>query len=246
MPQPKEFLFPSSRGITMPTNENKNNLIEKQLAQLLRQLKEAKRKETGGATALLAHVETFNDGIKSLENIQFASVDDFASVKELVELKQLFSQTYLLNRFYFPDFRLHIDPVLLRYAEIEVQLDTLEMKVLDLGCRGHKLAAAEVKNLVLGLRDLNQWYFSEKKMDYNHYKTRALQIIAESRPVLEKHRGYKQILGNLILLILTAGTAFLIHKACSGHFFFFQQTESIKQIEALSQRVNGLSFPQPP
>lgn len=228
----------------MPTNEAKNNLIEKSLAQLLRQLKEAKRKEASrGFYALRGDMEILNDGIQALENILFASVDDFASVKELVELKQLFTQTYLLKRFYFPDYRPHINPALLTYAEIEVQLETLEMKALDLYRRGHQLAATEVKSVVLELRYLNQWYFSEKKIDYDNYKARAFKIINESRPVLEKHRGYKQILLNLILLILTIGVIFLFHKTVSGDFLFFKQTESAKQLDKLEQVVD-LSCPK--
>ncbi len=127
----------------MLTNEAKNNLIEKSLAQLVRQLKEAKRKEAAwGRYALYGDMEVLNDGIKALENILFASVDDFTSVKELIEIEQLFTQTYLLKRFYFSDYRPHINPALLTFAEIEVQLDTLEMKALDLDRRGHRSAAA--------------------------------------------------------------------------------------------------------
>ncbi|MCZ6914123.1 MAG: hypothetical protein O7C59_06470 [Rickettsia endosymbiont of Ixodes persulcatus] len=223
----------------MPTNETKNNLIEKSLAQLLRQLKEAKRREAAwGRYALHGDMEVLNDGIKALENILFASVDDFTSVKELIEIEQLFTQTYLLKRFYFPDYRHHINPALLTFAEIEVQLDTLEMKALDLDHRGHKSAATEVKSVVSNLRALNQWHFSEKKIDGYDYKARALQTINESRPVLETHRGYKQILGNLCLLILTAFLIFLINKACTGNFLFFNLTESAKQLNALGQTIN--------
>ncbi len=222
----------------MPTNEAKNNLIEKSLAQLLRQLKEAKRKEASrGFYALRGDMEILNDGIQALENILFASVDDFTSVKELIEIEQLFTQTYLLKRFYFPDYRPHINPALLNYAEIEVQLETLEMKALDLDHRGHKSAATEVKSVVLELRYLNQWYFSEKKIDYEDYKARAFKVINESRPELEKHRGYKQILGNLCLLILTAALIFLINKACTGKFLFFNLTESAKQLNDWVKRL---------
>jgi hypothetical protein len=229
----------------MPTTKNNNNTIEKSLAQLLRQLKEAKIKEINCACIRLSQFESLNEGIKALENLQFASLEDFGSVKELLEIEQFFLRSNTLRRFYFPDYKSFINPLLLTYAEIGVQLDTLEMKSLNLACRGYSLAASETKWLIFELRNLNHWYFSEGKIDYVDYKTRALQVINESRPSLEQHRGYKQILGNLILLILTAGTAFFINKACSGHFFFFKQTESAKQIDALSQTINAYSLQKP-
>jgi hypothetical protein len=229
----------------MPTKEAINDFIEKQLTQLLRQLKEAKISEAKwGPYAWQSEFESLNEGIKALENIQFSSIDSFESVKELMEIEQFFKGSSTLNYFHFPNYRSFIDPLLLTHVKIDVQLDTLEMKALDLSYRGHQLAATEVKSLVFNLHNLNRWYFSEGKIDYVDYKTRALQAIDESRPSLEQHRGYKKTLGNLILLILTVGTAFLIHKACTGDFFFFKQTESAKQINALNQTINTFFLPQ--
>jgi hypothetical protein len=231
------------RNKTMLTKESINQIVEKSLAQLLRQLKEAKlQQEKWGSCAWPSKFESLNEGIKALENILFASVDDFGSVKELIEMEQFFLRSEILCCYTFPAYKSHINPMLYAYAEIEVQLDTLEMKSLDLACRGHSLAAAEIKGIAFEVRNLNRWYFSEKKIDYNDYKARALQAINEGRPVLEKHRGYKQILGNLALLILTVGTAFLINKACTGHFLFFKQTESAKQINALNQTISICSL----
>jgi hypothetical protein len=242
MPQSKKIPIPTNRGISMLTNENNNKAIEKSLSQLLRQLKEAKLQEINCTCIRLSQFESLNEGIRELENLQFASLEDFGSVKELIEIEQFFLRSNILRRFYFPEYKSLIDPFLLTHVEIEVLLDTLEMKSLNLACRGHRLGASETKWLIFELRNLNHWYFSEGKIDYNDYKTRALQAINESRPILEQHRGYKEIIGNLFLLILTLGTAFLINKACSGHFFFFKQTESTKQIDALSQTINAYSL----
>ncbi|WP_010597603.1 hypothetical protein [Rickettsiella massiliensis] len=185
----------------MPTKETKNNLLEKQLSHILKGLHEAKRKGALSFTSSFECIEMLNDGIKALENTQFASVDDFDSVKELLELEQFFSVRLRLRDFSFPEYQSCISPTLLFYAGIEVQLDTLEMKAYDLDYRGHHCAAIEAKGLVFNLHNLNRWYFSEGKIDYVDYKTRALQAINESRPILEQHRGYKQILGNLVLFI---------------------------------------------
>ncbi len=140
----------------MLTTEDNNKMIEKSLAQLLRQLKEAMLRETNCVCIRLSKLESLNEGISALKNILFASVDDFYSVKELIEIEQFFSQSNTLKRFYFPDYKPLIGPSLLMYVEIEVLLDTLEMKSLDLACRGYKLATSEVKSLVFELRNLNR------------------------------------------------------------------------------------------
>ncbi|MES2142701.1 MAG: hypothetical protein V4471_07475, partial [Pseudomonadota bacterium] len=218
---------------------------EKSLAQLLRQLKEAKIEEAKwGPHARPGNFEILNDGIKALENIQFASVDGFASVKELMEIEQYFLKSDTLRCFHFPDYKSHINPELLMYVEMEVQLDTLELKANDLAWRGYKLAANEAKSVVYDLRYLNILFFKIKKMEYEVYKDLALKLINNSRPVLEKHRGCKQIFGNLIVFILTAGMAFPVNKAIRGHFLFFKQTDSAKQLEALSQTINTYSLQQ--
>lgn len=224
-------------------NKKKNKALEKSLAQLLRQLKEAKIEEAKwGPHARPGNFEILNEGIKALENIQFLSCNHFASVKELMEIEQYFLKSDTLRCFHFPDYKSDIDPDLLIHVEMDVQLDTLEMKANDLSYRGHKLAANEAKSVVYDLRYLNFLFFAKQQLEYEDYKHRTLQIINNSRPVLEKHRGCKKILGNLIVFILTAGTAFLIHKALQGHFLFFKQTDSAKQIDALTQTINTYSL----
>ncbi|MCZ6914122.1 MAG: hypothetical protein O7C59_06465 [Rickettsia endosymbiont of Ixodes persulcatus] len=175
---------------------------------------------------------------KKLAKLNFVSIDDLKSVKALITLESFFSQSDYLDILCFFSYKAFIDPELLAHAKLELQLDILEEKSRDLACRGHQLAATEVKSVVSDLRDLNQWHFSEKKIDHDNYKVRALQIIKASRPILETHRGCKQILGNLILLIFTMGTIFILHKAISGDFLFFKQTDSAKQLDKLEQVVD--------
>ena len=227
----------------MPTEENKKSILENQLAQLLMRLKEAKLEEAErGIYARFSEFEILNEGIKFLENLHFVSKEDFASVKRLLEMEQYFLKSYTLRSFRFPDYNFYIHPHLLMDAKLDVQLDTLEMKADDLALRGHKLAKAEALNVVYHLRTLNQTYFEAQKIDGNDYKIRAFQIINDSRPVLEKHRGCKQILGNLLIFIATLGTGQLIHKALHGDFLFFKQTDSAKQIDALTQTINTYSL----
>lgn len=134
----------------------------------------------------------------------------------------------------------------LAYADIEIQLDVLFKKSADLFYRGHYLAGNEVKGLVFDLKDLNRWYFKEKRMDYDDYQSEALYIIQKARPVLEEHRGYKKLLGNLAILILTLGTAFIVNKALNGRYLFFQKTESAKQLDKISRTLDSVRDLLPP
>lgn len=66
--------------------------------------------------------------------------------------------------------------------------------------------------------------------------------LQEERPELDKHRGYKQILGNLLILICTLGTGQLINKACTGNFLFFKTTDSSKQIDKINDAIKKMEF----
>lgn len=77
---------------------------------------------------------------------------------------------------------------------------------------------------------------------YEEYKSRALQIINETRPVLEQHLGYKEILGNLILLIVTLGAAFIVNKVVNDRFLFFQKTNSSEHFDKFDQSISQLSL----
>lgn len=177
--------------------------------------------------------------LRQFGKLHFVSVDDLDSVKRLIKMEQFFLNSINLNNFGFSNYKSFIHPALLAYAKIEVQLDTLEIKSNDLAFRGYQLAASEAKSVVFKIRDLNNWHFNENKFDYYVYKAKAYQIINDSLPVLEQHRGYKNIVINLIVLILTAGTAFLIHKACTGHFLFFKKTDSAEQLDELKQTISA-------
>lgn len=126
---------------------------------------------------------------------------------------------------------------ILIHAQIDRQLNQVENKAKNLCDRGHTLAYCKAIGIVHLLRDLNHDYFKEKKIDYKTYKAKAFCIIYLARSELDKHRGYKQILGNLLILIATLGTGQLLNKAFNGHFLFFKKTDSSKHIDTLHQLI---------
>ena len=224
-------------------NNQKTENIKGSLAALLNQLKAEKIKFNelvefaGGRLHLHFHFDigSINKGIAILEKIKFASADDFNSVKKLKEAELFFLKKDGLKAFKFPDYKSQINPMLLTYADIDIQLDVLSKKSEELLCRNPNLAAWEAKYLIFDFRNLNRWYFEEKKLTEEEYKSRALHIIDETRPVLEQHLGFKEILVNLLLLIATLGIAPSINKAVNDHFLFFQKNYGAKQLDAISQ-----------
>ena len=240
-------------------NNKKTDEIKKSLVTLLNQLKEQRRIATDiepymyngdvlGPYAHIGDLKALNKGIDVLMSliIDFESVDDFNSVKKLREAELFFSKNDVLKSFTFSNYKSQINPVFQAYVDIEIQLDALFKKSADLFYRGHHLAGHEAKGLVSDLKNLNRWYFEEKRMDYDDYQSEALYIIQKARSELEKHRGYKKLLGNLTVLILTLGTAFIVNKALNGHYLFFQKTDSAKQLDKISQTLDSVSDLLPP
>ena len=243
-------IYQQRKKITMPVNtlnNEKTNSIKESLAELLNQLKGVKRtfnevvEFAGIGLPFPFHFDigALNKGIHTLERLKFTSVDDLDSVKKLRESELFFLKTDGLKEFKFPDYKSQIEPTFLIYVGIEIQLDRLSKKTDDLYRRGYHSEGIIAKGVETELKKLNHWFLEEKRIDDDDYKTRALTVIDEARPILAQHRGCKKILGNLTLLILTLGTAFIVNKTINGHFLFFQKTDSAKQLDEISQILAG-------
>lgn len=188
-------------------------------------------------------LESLNIGTSTLSNLikQFKSVDDLNSVKKLRQTELLFLKTDSLSEFKFPDYQSNISPDFLIYADIEIQLDVLDKKALELLHRGHTLVGTEASWVVLFLRNSNQLYFQEKEIDYFEYKTNVLPVFDRARPLLEQHRGCKKILTNLVALISTLGIAFIVNKCINNRYLFFPETKSSELLIELEHRVSKLN-----
>lgn len=236
---------------THTENNKKTELVKKTLTILLSSLKDAKAGMEGlnyhtwfplfgEIYAARKKIKSIKEGIRILEAIQFKSVIDLVSIKKLRETELFFAKNDVLKVFKFLEYQSQINPALLIYVEIEIQLDNFDRKALALLHRGYNVAGTEASWIVFNLRNLNQWFFQENRINYDDYRSRAIQIITQNRSQLDQHRGYKKILGNLILLIITLGTVFIANKAINGDFFFFQKTESSKQLNQLEQMIHRI------
>ena len=79
------------------------------------------------------------------------------------------------------------------------------------------------------------------------FKTDCQKEIERYRPQLETHRGWKQILGNLLVAVLTLvvfyPAALAIHKRATGNTLFFSgkgSTDSSKKAEQLAGAIEAL------
>lgn len=171
----------------------------------------------------------------------FFSVDDLSSVKKLRETEIFFSNNYDLKKFTFPQYASQIDFILLTYADVEIELDTFDEKAKELLRRGHKKAGTQASWVVFVVRELIKFDFQEVKNNNFDYKANALAVINEAKPELEKHRGCKKLLGNLLLLILTLGTAHIANKIVNKHFLFFRETDSSKKLKQLEHTISKLA-----
>lgn len=89
----------------------------------------------------------------------------------------------------------------------------------------NSLAYKNAMKIVSELCALNQDFFIEEKIDYERYKSQALNVIKQNRKVLDQYQDYDstQILSNLIIPITTLGIGHLINKASTGDFLFLGQ-----------------------
>jgi hypothetical protein len=189
-------------------------------------------------------LESLNIGTSTLSNLikQFKSVDDFNSVKKLRETEFFFLKNQDIKEFTFSSYKSQIDPNLIDHVNIEIRLDKISKKAKNLDQRGYHSESIIAKGVVTELEKLNHWYFEEKSIDPNDYKTRALAIIDEAKPILKEHRGCKRILTNLTALISTLGIAFIVNKCVNNRFLFFPETKSSEQLTKLEHWIPKLAF----
>ena len=233
-------------------NNNKTEAVLASLAALLEKLREEKRKthvpiKGLAISPLRCHKDAIvlDEAVLALERLQSLPINSLQFVQCLVKTQQLFRNSSVLNTYPLPDFRSVMDPKILMYADIDRQLSRLARKSSNLYHRGHHVAADAANGLIFDLRELNHFYFEAKQLDATHYQFLALMCIEDYQPELAQHRGCKKIVGNLSLLIFTLGIAFIVNKCVSGRYLFFQKTDSVKQLDEISQAVNsavGLSI----
>ncbi|MDP3268619.1 MAG: type IV secretion protein Dot [Legionella sp.] len=125
------------------------------------------------------------------------------------------------------------------------QLKEIWTKREDLILKDHSRAASSAKQLYTTINKLYE-NLSSGAINIQIFKEQSTQSINKHRPELEKHRGWKQLLGNLALAVAGMGVLYcvagLINKAATGRFLFFK-TDSAKKIEQLERSIKSMTQP---
>jgi hypothetical protein len=125
------------------------------------------------------------------------------------------------------------------------QLEDIRAKGLELRRNGHIVAADCAQALYDSVSNEHQQLVLNE-IDLSTFKNNCQTAINIARPELEKHRGWKQILGNLALAVVGLGVLYviagLINKAVTGHFLFFK-TDSAHKVDQLAQSIQSINAP---
>lgn len=125
---------------------------------------------------------------------------------------------------------------------METKVRELETKAL----RNQKeyIAAAKIsRRLVTLLAEQGELCFVKKTLGIIPFKAACIKLINEAKPVLEKHRGWGEILYDFAFLltnILTAGLASAINLYYTGEVRFFKvpRTDSLNRLMAFQNELN--------
>jgi hypothetical protein len=127
-------------------------------------------------------------------------------------------------------------------ACLKVALARLDQGADNLAKRGFTedgACAKNLKNNLTAMKDL----LDQKKINYETFEYRANNAIAKALPKLEKHRGYKRMLGNLALAVVGMGVLYLlaisVNKIMTGNLLFFSKTRSATLVDEIKKEIKG-------
>ena len=120
-------------------------------------------------------------------------------------------------------------------------LTAIQTKATELLERKNVIAANAAQELYDTLTLASDAYFNNPNADtYQEFKTAAQVAIDEAAKTLDEHRGWKQILGNIMLAIIGLGVFYLVAVAINGGLFF-NKTDSRKKLDTLQQAVEQIA-----
>lgn len=107
-------------------------------------------------------------------------------------------------------------------------------------------AALIANRLYLGLKAAADKYFASDRNQTAHdqFVLQTKEAIKLARPELEHHRGYKEILGNILLGIALLGIGYVIagaiNYALNKRFTFFR-TDTAQKLDTLEKEIATIS-----
>lgn len=139
-----------------------------------------------------------------------------------------------------------IDPVL--FEPLKATLTLIDAKATDLFNRQFFDDARVARTLCSNISEEIDRFLAESMVNapiaMSAFKQQCLHHVSEAKPALEKHRGWKQVLGNLGLLIAGLGIGYLIagliHQSKTQKFLFFE-TDSATKLTQLVGEIDKIS-----
>jgi hypothetical protein len=133
------------------------------------------------------------------------------------------------------------------YMSLVDSLGKISKKADNLYARGFANEGAHARRLADDIsREFKQFIDDPSADKLIQFKRKAVSRIDKARPILEQHRGWKRFLGNLSLAIITFGIGYLpaisINKLITGHWLFFNKTDSEEKIDKLSIAIDKMAF----
>ena len=122
----------------------------------------------------------------------------------------------------------------------EAQLGLIAEKVVSLRRRGYEAVADKAQNFHTFVSDAANLYFQNPTVEqYQDFRNKVNKAYIEASPDLGTHRGYKQLLGNVLLAILGLGVFYGIAVWINGGLFF--KTDSMEKVDSLIAISNNLA-----
>ncbi|CAM2819177.1 hypothetical protein [Legionella worsleiensis] len=131
-----------------------------------------------------------------------------------------------------------------KQTEFNNQLNIIRVKSEQLRKDGHLVAAKAATALYEKLTESSKTYLANPtEQAYINFKNQAKNDINEAHKELDKHRGWKRVLGNILLAILGFGILYLAALAMNKNLFF-NKTDSADKLDNLENYIDS-SIHQP-
>ena len=141
-------------------------------------------------------------------------------------------------------------PALYYQATIEIELDHLRAKAIDLAQRHHPVAARALDGLVQKMEYQNKLFFQKQILTHKQYAENCLKHLREAPTVLKQHRGFLGWLDKLVFTLryiasnsMEEAKRLLDNLYWDGYFVF--TTKTTQRLEKLTEALNARSFLKP-
>jgi hypothetical protein len=134
---------------------------------------------------------------------------------------------------------LQLETFLDKIESLQAQLNLIKIKENDLKNRGYEKATNQANTFHHTVSsELSNFLQNPTAENFKSFKDQVQTAYVQASPDLGTHRGYKQLLGHVLLAILGLGVFYGIAVWKNGGFFF--KTDSMEKIDSAVKICNSL------